>query len=68
MVHLNIEYLLRASGKSKYWLVNQLDSNYTEVNKMINNESKAIRYETIDKLLEIFDCTIDELFIVKKRK
>lgn len=67
-VYLNIENLLNKNGKSKYWLVKELDSNYTAVNKMIKHQSRAIRFETIEQLLEIFDCSIDELFIVKNEK
>ncbi|MCI9596887.1 MAG: helix-turn-helix transcriptional regulator [Firmicutes bacterium] len=66
MVHLNLEELLEKSGKSKYWLVKKLDSNYDVINKMINHETSAIHFATIDKLLNLFDCSIDELFIVEK--
>lgn len=63
MVHLNLEYLLRKNGKSKYWLVTQLNSNYTVINKMLNHETTSISFDTIERLLEIFECSIDELFI-----
>ena len=65
LVELNLKYLLKKNNKSKYWLVKRLNSNYTVINKMIKNETTSINFETIDKLLEIFNCTIDELFIVK---
>lgn len=64
MVHLNLDYLLKKNGKSKYWLVTQLNSNYTVINKMINHETTSISFDTIDKLLEIFDCNIDELLVI----
>ena len=63
MVRLNLEELLLKNGRSKYWLVSQLESNYTVINRMINGQSEGIRFKTIDKLLEIFNCSIDELFI-----
>ena len=66
MVHLNLKQLLKKNDKSPYWLVKGLNSNYTLINKMIENETVSIEYETIDKLLKLFNCTIDELFIVKK--
>jgi len=65
MLYFNIEELLKKHGKSKYWLVTELNSNYTAVNKMINNEIARIEIKTINKLLELFNCRIDELFIVK---
>ena len=36
---------------------------YQNFNKMINNETKSIRYETIDALCHILDCTPNDLFI-----
>lgn len=63
MVRLNLEELLLKNGRSKYWLVSQLESNYTVINRMINSQSEGIRFKTIDRLLEIFNCSIDELFI-----
>lgn len=66
MVHLNIEELLKQNNKSKYWLVTQLDSNYTVINKMINHETNSISFDMIEKLLNLFGCDIENLFIVEK--
>lgn len=66
MVHLDLKRLLKENNKTPYFLVQGLNSNYTMVNKMINNETKSIEYETIEKLLKLFNCTIDDLFVVKK--
>ena len=68
MVYLNLKYLLEQHKKSKYWLVNQLDSNYTVINNMLNNKTIGIRFETIAKLCNIFNCTPNELFIVEDDK
>ena len=66
MVYLNLKQLLKDSGKSKYWLVRQLDTNYTSLNKMLDNETSSISFAMIDKLLKLFDCTIEELFVIEK--
>jgi len=63
MIYLNIENLLKKSKKSKYWLVKELDTNYTVINRMINNETVGINFETIHKLCKIFACTPNDLFI-----
>ena len=68
MVNLNLEKLLKERGRSKYWLVKQLESNYTVINNMINNKTIGIRFDTIDKLCIIFDCTPNDLFVVKNQK
>lgn len=63
MVRLNLEYLLEKHNKSKYWLVKNLESNYTVVNNMINGVTTGIRFETIDRLCDLFNCEPGELFI-----
>ena len=68
MVYLNIESLLKKNNKSVYWLVQNLNSNYTQVNKMINNETQSIEFRTISKLLDIFDCTIEELLTTEQKR
>lgn len=65
MVYLNIEELLKKNQKSKYWLVKQLDSNYTVINNMIEHNTTGINFETIDKLLKLFDCDFNDLFVQK---
>ena len=62
MVKLNALDLLKKKGKTKYWLYKQLGMSYQNFNKMINNETKSIRYENIETLCLIFNCTPDKLF------
>lgn len=64
MVKLNVLNMLKERGKSKYWLYIQLGMSYQNFNKMVNNETRSIKYETIDTLCEIFDCTPSDLFIL----
>ena len=66
MVYLNIEELLKKNQKSKYWLVKQLDSNYTVINNMSAYNTTGINFETIDKLLNIFNCEFNDLFVQTK--
>jgi DNA-binding Xre family transcriptional regulator len=63
MVRLNLEYLLKKHNKSKYWLVKGLESNYTAVNNMIYGVTAGIRFETLDKLCDLFGCEPGDLFI-----
>ncbi len=62
MIHLKALELLEKSGKTKYWLYKQLGMSYQNFNKMINNETKSIRYENIETLCLLFNCTPNELF------
>ena len=62
MIKLRVIELLEQNGKSKYWLFKQLGMSYQNFSKMINNETKSIRYENIETLCLLFDCTPNELF------
>ena len=61
MVKLNVLALLEKHEKSKYWLWKQLGMSYQNFNKMLNGETKSIKYETIDALCGIFDCTPNDI-------
>ena len=54
--------LLEKRGHTKYWLYKQLGMSYQNFNKMINNETKSIRYENIETICYLLDCTPNELF------
>lgn len=54
--------LLQQKGKTKYWLYKQLGMSYQNFTKMINNETKSIRYENIQALCQIFECSPNDLF------
>ena len=64
MLKLNVLKLLQEKGKSKYWLYNQLNLSYQNFNNMVNNKTKSIKYEMIETLCSILDCSLDDLFIV----
>ena len=62
MIRLRALELLEKKGKTKYWLYKQLGMSYQNFSKMINNETKSIRYENIETLCFPLDCTPNELF------
>lgn len=62
MVKLNVLSLLEKEGRTKYWLYKQLGMSYQNFSRMVNNQTKSIRYETIETLCLIFNCTPNELF------
>lgn len=64
MIKLNIRKLLDEKGKSIYWLYNQLGLSYNNVKRMIDNQTISIRFENIEMLCFILDCTPNELFSI----
>lgn len=63
MLKLNALKLLEERNKSKYWLYKQLGMSYQNFSKMINNQTKSIRYENLEAMCYILECKIDELLI-----
>ena len=68
MVTLDVLSLLEMKGKTKYWLYHQLGMSYQNFSRMINNETKSIRYENIEALCQMFECTPNDLFRVTEYK
>ncbi len=62
MIKLRALELLEENGKTKYWLYKQLGMSYQNFNRMVNNETKSIRYENIETMCLLFNCTPNELF------
>ncbi|MBE6795915.1 MAG: helix-turn-helix transcriptional regulator [Ruminococcaceae bacterium] len=62
MIKLRVLELLEKENKTKYWLYKQLGMSYQNFSKMVNNETKSIRYENIETLCLIFNCTPNDLF------
>ena len=62
MIKLRVKELLEENGKTKYWLYKQLGMSYQNFSRMINNETKSIRYENIETMCLLFKCTPNDLF------
>ncbi|MGN0660973.1 MAG: helix-turn-helix domain-containing protein [Oscillospiraceae bacterium] len=62
MIKLNVLNLLEKNGKTKYWLYKQLGMSYQNFNKMVNNQTKSIRYENIETICLLLNCTPNDLF------
>lgn len=62
MIKLRVLELLEKNGKTKYWLYKQLGMSYQNFSKMVNNQTKSIRYENIETMCLLLNCTPNELF------
>lgn len=65
MLKLNALNLLNQKGKTKYWLYKQMGMSYQNFLKMINNETKSIKYDNLEAMCYILECKIDELLVFK---
>ena len=64
MLKLNVLELLEKNGKTKYWLYKQLDMSYQNFTRMINQETRSIRYENIETICLLLNCTPNDLFTI----
>ena len=63
MVYINIKELLKEKGKTKYWLIKNMEGSYQSISHMMNNETTGIKFETI--LFKLLECTPNDLFKLK---
>ena len=66
MIQLKIKEILKKQKKTKYWLIKNMQSGYQYMNRMINNETKSIKFDTLDKMCDLLDCDISDLIVRKK--
>ena len=62
MLRLRTKELLEERGLSKYSLYKGLGMSYQNYSRMINNETKSIKYENIEAMCIFFNITPNELF------
>ncbi|MBE6952458.1 MAG: helix-turn-helix transcriptional regulator [Ruminococcaceae bacterium] len=64
MVRLNVLALLEKKGHTKYWLYRQMGMSYQNFNRMVNNETRSLRYKNLETLCRLLECTPSELFLI----
>ena len=61
-MRLRILEILEEMGKTKYWLYIQLGLSYQNFNKIVNNETKSIKFDNLKAICDILQCTPNDLF------
>ena len=62
MVRLRVLDILKEQNHSKYWLYKQMELSYQNFNRMVQNETSSIKFENLEKLRSILNCSIGDLF------
>ena len=62
MIRLKVKEILEEKGQTKYWLYKQMGMSYQNFNKMVNNETKSIKYDNLEILCQILNCEPSGLF------
>ena len=61
-MRLRVLDILEKKGKTKYWLYMQLGLSYQNFSKMVNNQTSGIKFDNLQALCDILECTPNELF------
>lgn len=64
MIQLRVLEILNERHLSRYWLYTRMGMSYKNFDNMIQNRTKAIRYENIEKMCYILECTPNDLFVI----
>ena len=62
MIRLRVLDILEEQNHTKYWLYKQMDLSYQNFNRIVNNETTSIRFDNLEKLCTILQCSLDDLF------
>lgn len=68
MIQLQIKELLKKQKKTKYWFVKNMEGGYQSLTRLMNNETSSIKFETLEKMCDIFECDISDIVVIRKGK
>ena len=68
MIQINVKELLKKQNKTKYWFVKQMEGGYQSLTRMMENQTTSIRFDTLEKMCDIFNCEIGDIIVRKKGK
>ena len=63
MTVLRVLDILEEQRKTKYWLCKRMEMHYVSFNKMVNNQTASIRFDTIDRMAQLLEVSPGELFL-----
>lgn len=63
MLRIRIDEILKETGHTKYWLYKKLEPmSYQNFNKIYKNETSSIKFSTLEKLSDVLNVSISDLF------
>ena len=66
MIVVNVERLLKKKNKTKYWLCQNMNITYKNLNRIIYGETKSISFKYLEDFCKYLDCSIDDLIKIEK--
>jgi putative transcriptional regulator len=62
MIEVRLKEILKEQKKSKYWLYKRLGFSYQNLSNIMNGKTGGMRYETMERLCRLLECTPNDLF------
>lgn len=66
MLYINVKELLKEKKRTKYWLIKEMGCSYQAISDVMNNNTKGMKFETLEKLCEVLECTPNDIFRIEK--
>lgn len=66
MLKLCVLEKLNQMGKTKYWLYKQMGMSYQNFSRMLNGETRSIKFSNLELLCNVLDCEPGDLFVYEK--
>lgn len=66
MIVVNVEKLLKKRNKTQYWLCQNMNITYKNLNRIIYGETKSISFKYLEDFCKLLDCSIEDLIKIEK--
>ena len=68
MIEVRIDQLLKARGRTFYWLAKESGISHTTLWRLKKDKALGINFITLEKLCEILDCQPGDIFTFMNQK
>lgn len=65
MVYVRIKEMLEKKNKTKYWFIKNMEGGYQSLSHLMDNKTKSIHFETLEKMCNLFECEIGEIITLE---
>ena len=63
MLKLKVKEVLESQNKTPYWLSKQTGISPNNIGKICNGETVNIRFDTLEKICKVLDCTPNDIIV-----
>lgn len=64
-MRINIDEILKQRNQSRYWLAKETGITYPNITNLCNGKTSSIKFEMIDKICRVLQCTPNDIFITE---